>query len=585
MRNIRRKIDPFLVAVLVIGIAIFAFKCKITYPIKWLGGSGDSAAYPGMAENFIRGKGLSIDYIQYSYFFAKMEYPEVTHPEAHYAPLYSLMIAPFFLTLGRNAFAAKMPAMLIASIFLPLFLYLLTKRLSRSRIAGFVAALSIAVFPAIFSYSLIPDDDAIFHFIVLACCFFIIKAQDSPKYYYPAGVFIGLSYYAKGSGLWVVPIYLVFCVIWGGLKILRNRKMWVCFAIAFLVMLPWFIRNTIHFHNPVFSTQQYAAGYIGYKDWEEGTYSLYWDKDMPSLFSKFKEAGFGKVWEKSWEAFMAHLWWAFVDMEESWGEFEADHVYSYLPGIPAIIGLFLFFLSCLYFLFSRSSPGEIEQENEGDKKRWVDSFFMPWHNRELHVLWLVELSMIMLVSVTWEPMKRLMFPFIAINMAIGWTTYSIGIRQIFKWTRYSDIIATCLILLLAFPVIYVSVGEIYDDYEDDDFPYAEGGQSWMETGRWVKENIPDAIIMFREPAQLHFYTEGKVVQIPLAELDQIIKVMKFYKVTHIIPKNNMRPALRPLVEGKVPGFKLIYDDELEIYEIEYQYLDQYLGNGHSILPE
>ena len=120
MRNIRWKIDPFLVAVLVIGIAIFAFKCKITYPIKWLGGSGDSAAYPGMAENFIRGKGLSIDYIQYSYFFAKMEYPEVTHPEAHYAPLYSLMIVPFFLTLGRNAFAAKMPAMLIASIFLPL---------------------------------------------------------------------------------------------------------------------------------------------------------------------------------------------------------------------------------------------------------------------------------------------------------------------------------------------------------------------------------------------------------------------------------------------------------------------------------
>ena len=67
MRNIRRKIDPFLVAVVVIGIAIFVFKCKIAYPIEWLGNSGDSAAYPGMAENFIRGKGLSVDYIQYQY--------------------------------------------------------------------------------------------------------------------------------------------------------------------------------------------------------------------------------------------------------------------------------------------------------------------------------------------------------------------------------------------------------------------------------------------------------------------------------------------------------------------------------------
>jgi hypothetical protein len=63
------------------------------------------------------------------------------------------------------------------------------------------------------------------------------------------------------------------------------------------------------------------------------------------------------------------------------------------------------------------------------------------------------------------------------------------------------------------------------------------------------------------------------VQIPLAELDQIIKVMKFYGVTHIIPKVNMRPALKPLVEGKVPGFKLIYDDGLDIYEIQYECLD------------
>ena len=78
--------------------------------------------------------------------------------------------------------------------------------------------------------------------------------------------------------------------------------------------------------------------------------------------------------------------------------------------------------------------------------------------------------------------------------------------------------------------------------------------------------------MFREPAQLHFYSEEKTIQVRLAELDRIIEVMKFYKVTHIIPKMNMRPALNPLVEGKIPGFKLVYDKGLDIYEIDYDVL-------------
>ena len=52
--------------------------------------------------------------------------------------------------------------------------------------------------------------------------------------------------------------------------------------------------------------------------------------------------------------------------------------------------------------------------------------------------------------------------------------------------------------------------------------------------------------MSRELAQLYFYSEEKTIQVPLAELDRIIEVMKFYKVTHIIPKVNMHPALEPL---------------------------------------
>lgn len=559
MMNRKYKPDFFLLAVVIVGIAVFAFKCVVVYHIEWIGDT-DEAAYVDMADNFIHGKGLSNDYIQYSYFISRMKYPDITHPDAHYAPLYSLLTVPFFLVLGKSAFAAKLPAMLISSIFLPVVLYLLVKRLSGSRIAGLAAAFGILAFPEILSWSLLPDDDAIFPFMVIASCFFIIKAQDSSRYYYPAGAFMGLTYYAKGVGLWLIPVYLVFCVIRNGFK---NRRVWYCFAIAFLVMLPWFIRNTIHFRNPIFSTQQYAAGYIGYKGWEEGTYSLYWDKDMPSLFSKFREAGLKNVWGKSFEFCKEYLWWSFVDIDESWDEFRAENVHTYGTGILAIVGLFLLLLSYIYSLFSRlfASQG-----------RRMSAFFTTWRNRDFNVLWLVEFSLMLFISITWEPIERLAFPFIAINMAVGWTTLYAGAKQIFRWTKYSNVIASCLIVLLMLPVLFQSASIIYEGYKDADFPYGEDGETWMEAGKWIKENLPGSITMFREPGQLHCYSEEKAIQIPLAELDKIIKVMKFYKVTHIIPRVSMRPALKQLVEGDVPGFRLVYDRGLEIYEIQYELL-------------
>jgi len=566
------KIDYFFVAIIIIGIATFAFKCKITYPIKWLGDT-DEACIAEMADNFIHGKGLSNDYIQYSYFFSPLQYPEITQPDAHYPPLYSLLTTPFFLVMGKSAFAAKLPAMLIASIFLPIFLYLLTKRLSSSRIAGLAAALGIIVFPNIFEHSLIPDDDGLFPFMVLASCFFIIKTQDSPKYFYPAGAFIGLTYYAKGTGLWIIPAYLIFFVILSGFKVLRNRKIWYCFAIAFLVMSLWFIRNTVHFRNPIFSTQQYAAGYIGYKGWEEGTYSLYWDEERPTLFSKFKEAGAKEVWENNKDFYKSYLWWSFIDIDESWGEFEAGNFCTYYTGIPAIVGLSLFGLSCLYFLLNHLFPRALEGKPRLSKiHRAMSDFLTPWHNRDFHVLWLVSFVLMTFIAICWSPIRRLAFPFVLINMAIGWTTYYVAAKQIFQWTKYSSIIASGLIILLMFPILFRSAGEIYDDYKDADFPYGEDGQSWMEAGNWLKENAPGSITMTREPGQLHFYSEEKGVQIPLAELDKIIKVMKFYKVTHIIPRVDIRSALKPLVEGEIPGLKLVFDGGFKIYEIQYDLL-------------
>ena len=155
---------PFWI-VLVAGLATFALKCKVTYSVQWIGNT-DSAVFAETADNFVRGKGLSNDFIQYSYFYSPLQYPD-----AHY-PMYSLLTVPFYLIFGKTAFAVKLPAMLVSSILLPIFLYLLTLRLSKNRITAMALALCVVVFPNIFEHSLVPDDDGIYHFMVIASCFF-----------------------------------------------------------------------------------------------------------------------------------------------------------------------------------------------------------------------------------------------------------------------------------------------------------------------------------------------------------------------------------------------------------------------------
>ena len=391
---------PFWI-VLVAGLATFALKCKVTYSVQWIGNT-DSAVFAETADSFVRGRGLSTDFIQYSYFYSPLQYPEINHPDAHYPPLYSLLTVPFYLVFGKTAFAAKLPAM--------------------------ASALCMIVFPNIFEHSLVPDDDGIYHFMVIASCFLIIMAIDTPKYFYVAGVFIGLSYYAKGSGLILIPIYFLFCLIRGGPKILRNRKLWYCFLIVFLVMLPWFLRNTIHFSKPNFSTQQYAAGYIGYKRWEEGTYSLNWNVDRPTLFSKLREAGPKQVWSQSKDFLKTFWWWSFVDIDESWGGFEVKDFYTYSTGIPAAIGFLLFYLSCFYFSFCRFLfPGKMQLKPREIHKIMHD-FFEPWHNRAFSC------SLVSAIRINGFS-RRLLGTDRAISISIHCDKYGSWLDNLLRWNK------------------------------------------------------------------------------------------------------------------------------------------------------
>ncbi|MDQ1318618.1 MAG: 2 protein, partial [Candidatus Poribacteria bacterium] len=336
------RIDPYIIILLIIGFVAFVVKCHIAYPIQYVG-HADASGYAEMADSLIHGRGFEVDYI--SWYFIK--YPNIIRPEDHWSPLYSMAIAPFFLIFGKSAFAAKLPSLIISCFLLPLILYYLTKELSRSKITSLASGLGVLLYPAFFEWSLHCLSDVIYAFVVCSFVLFSVKTLDDKRYLYLAGIFMGLAYYAKGSGLVLIPCYILFHFIthyklkrirkkhrtpdFPSIKeILTNKGFLIVLLVAFLVLLPWLVRNYVHFGDPLFSTQRFAAGYGGYVDWEIGTYDLYWGEKPPLTYSdKFKD-GFGYVLEMTKDYLKTNIWWLIMDINSGWGKFSRNAFMTYI---------------------------------------------------------------------------------------------------------------------------------------------------------------------------------------------------------------------------------------------------------------
>ncbi|MEK7398414.1 MAG: glycosyltransferase family 39 protein [Candidatus Poribacteria bacterium] len=400
-----RKADPYIIILLALGVVVFLTKCLIAYPIQYVG-HADASGYAEMADSLVHGRGFEVDYI--SFYFIK--YPHIYRPEDHWPPLYSIFIAPFYIIFGKSAFSAKLPSIIISCFFLPLVIYYLTKELSKSRITSLSAGVTVLLSPSFYEWSLHCLSDVIFAFVVCAFVLFAVKSLDKKQYFYLAGFFMGLSYYAKGSAIVLIPCYIFFYIlcnlkfhrwklqikpIWDALK---NKAFLIGLLIAFLVLLPWFVRNFIHFHDPLFSTQRFAAGYGGYVDWEIGTYDLYWgEKPPPTYHDKFKD-GIGYVADMTWKYFKTNVWWTFMDIYSQWGKFSKRAFLTYFVCLPAIPGIFLL-----------------------------------WGNKKRHIIWMVALALLIFLSLGWFPIDRMVLPIIPLMMALGWSAYYIILKTIFKY--------------------------------------------------------------------------------------------------------------------------------------------------------
>ena len=578
-----------LIILAVLGTILFGVKLWIVYPVKWIG-HADAADYAEMADSLIHGKGLSVEYIGYCYFISLRKYPQITHPDAHYPPLYSFLIVPFFLIFGKQAFAAKIPSLLISSLGLPIVTYLLARKLTKSALVGLAAGLTILAVPKMFRHSLYCLSDVLYAFMVATTIFLLLRGLEKPRWFPIMGISAALSYLAKGSGLLLIPSYLLtYLILRPTLKDrpYADRMFAAGMLTTLLVLTPWFVRNTIHFGNPIFSTQSYAAGYIGYQDWEVGTYSLYKDGNLPNITWKFKR-GLSFVARKTFEFYKRYLWWSFFDDGRGWGDLKWREFRTYYTGLPALVGFILFALSALYLMEVKALKGLILPALMRSKAmvssetvvrlrtvgRIVSGFLKRWWFEPRLIAFLIPSGALMtFLSLCWSPIDRLSFPFVPLVIVTGlWTAHrflSLPIPRKFTW------VVSLIILIGITPLLWHNSRQIHRDYKNGGYPYREGGVDWMDVAKWLRENAPGAITMTRNPWELHFYTEQKAIQIPRADLKDIVDVMRFYKVTHIIPQLNIRPTLKPLVEGKIPGLELVYKKGgLSLYKIRYDLLDK-----------
>ena len=482
-----RKVNLHIILLLAVGLAFFLIKCHIIYPIKFVG-HADAASYAEMADSLIHGRGFEVDYI--SWYFVKYD-PKIVRPEDHWPPLYSIAIAPFFAILGKSAFAAKLPSLIIACFLLPLVIYSLAKELSGSKYVGLAAGFHVLLYPAIFGASLRCLSDVIYVFVFCAAVLFSAKSLDDENSFYYAGVFLGLAYYAKGSGLLLIPAYVLFHIIarFSVRKVVTNRKFLLSLLIAFLVLLPWFIRNYVHFGDPLFTTQRFSAGYGGYKGWEEGTYELYWGEKPPptypdklkktSLFSiglefsddldegAISEALRGELKNNSLSLSKDAALsvkktgdkWVIADKDQTYTfRKESDELRIYRGGIDHAVRMTKNYLK-RYLWWSFADINSRGWGKFGDKKfaksQWKGpgrnafltyftntpallGLLLLWGNRKRHIIWLASGALILFLSVCWFPIDRMALPIIPLMMALGWATYFMILKsalKALKWLR------------------------------------------------------------------------------------------------------------------------------------------------------
>jgi 4-amino-4-deoxy-L-arabinose transferase-like glycosyltransferase len=214
---------------------------------------GDSFEYAGVARNILRGEGLREDLLR-SYAIPDQPLP---HPASQRANLYVFFVVPFQAVFGDSHWAFLAPSLLGIFIF-PLAVYWAGRRLFGEDPAWHAAILSLFLPSFLRLYYLadpgLPEVWQMIFYLLFAV--FLYEER-----YAAAGLLMGLAYQFRPNSVALIPAALIWMAIRRRDR-LFSAGTFKMFAVAFLLVFPFLVRNWMVFGSPTYNEQIVGAAKV-----------------------------------------------------------------------------------------------------------------------------------------------------------------------------------------------------------------------------------------------------------------------------------------------------------------------------------
>lgn len=477
----------------------------------------DGYWYLKLAENIARGRGFVEDVVVY--FYPKHPILEkFPHPVGGYwNPLSSMILACIYKIFGISDFTSRL-GVLIIDAFIVIFIFLFFSKFYPQNVwIAIISSIIFIIHPFVLSMrgvSGLPESYDLF-FITLFCYFTYKSIEKNDRYFLLAGLFGGLSYLLRNEGIWTLPTMIIVFVLSRYFIKKRNlnwRMLIFGIIIFILTISPWEVRNILIFGSQANEMKRNLLFSVEYFDlWTyEKIFSLkeYVSSGLTNLLLRRIAAFYYKAITfidiLTWPLGMFILWGIAANLKRT----------LYLPTYVYLLvtygGISLLFPASQYSAFH--SPGTLL------------GFFIP-----LSISGIFHFSSSVAKTEKTARMLGSLISFLLISFYIST-----------HLKTYKDVKG-----------IFYNKDKIVSDIIYD---FAK------------KNNAFNDVFMIHDPARFHYYTNLKMVQIPMDKsFDSVKRAMKKYNCKYFILIGYVPPFFSDLYRGKksYTELKLVYEEELE----------------------
>ena len=227
--------------VMLTAILLFGFTIRI-----W--GMGNAETFHDEGTYAFRSIGY-VDYIQNEYQTTPIQWfkdapalPGWTKLSFHdHPPLYFLVQHVFFRSFGDSLFVARLPS-LIAGMFAILLMFLIGKKLFQNERAGILSAFLLSINHIHIWASRTSITESLLLTLMLANIYFFLRLTEDKKWWFLFGLTLGLSFLTKYTAVALVPVYLMYLLIFHR-DYFRAWQLYLSGLVALVLFSPVIVYN------------------------------------------------------------------------------------------------------------------------------------------------------------------------------------------------------------------------------------------------------------------------------------------------------------------------------------------------------